>query len=315
MRSQIPMSTHNTIALIEWNIGGHHPSYLKAFITALTSLGHSLCILSHHQPNTLPANATWVQIPRITWIKKRRILGLGFTRLRYTLLIRSSLRLAESQFGARCTKVFFASIYESQAKVVASTAIRLGLPFSGLYVQAAAFHGNSNTKRRHKIQRVLDHEHLDAIYLLDPTVHAAVQLACRKHISVLPEVVCTDLPNSQDFAKNIGLIPPKKPIIGVFGHLTPGKGIVQLVEFARNNPNLEATFLFAGSCDWDEFTPVEAQIFRTTCQNDPRFLLHPHRVQDEADYNLLVSLCDVIWAVYRDFPHSSNTLAKPEIRS
>jgi hypothetical protein len=304
------MKPEHATALIEWNVGGHHPTYLQAFTEAFAATGRPLCILSHHEPSDIPQGAVWVQIPRITWIKEHRWLGLGGTRLRYARLIRNALRKAESELGSKCSKVFFSSLYEAQAKVLASTASAIALPFAGLYVQATAFHGNSNSKKLRKIQRLLEHKHLDTIFLLDPTVRNAVQLACNKPTIVLPEVTCTTLPDSTKFAESLGLLPKCRPILGLFGHLTPGKGIVQLVEFSRSHPDLDVTFLLAGSCNWDEFTPAEADILRSACSSDPRFILHPHRIPDEADYNLLFSLCDVIWAVYRDFPHSSNTLAK-----
>lgn len=304
------MSETPTIALIEWNIGGHHPTYLQHFLDALAADGRPVCVLSHVRPTALPSHACWIEIPSIRWIKQHRWRWLGASRFVYAFRILAALRRAEANLGCRCTKVFFASLYESQAKVVATTASRLALPFAGLYVQASAFHANANRRKRRKLDQWLRHPRLDEIFLLDPSVRAAVEHASQRPTTVLPEVTDTSLPTNNALAHTLGLLPKHRPILGLFGHLNPGKGIPQLIDFARRHPTLEVTFLLAGSCNWDEFSATDAESLQFICRNDPRFILHPHRINAEADYNLLISLCDVIWAVYRHFPHSSNTLAK-----
>ena len=46
------------------------------------------------------------------------------------------------------------------------------------------------------------------------------------------------------------------------------------------------------------------------CKGEERYIFYPERFPNEASYNALILACDVLWAVYRENPHSSNTLTK-----
>jgi len=51
-------------------------------------------------------------------------------------------------------------------------------------------------------------------------------------------------------------------------------------------------------------------MIKRAVSEDKRIIFHPERIPEETSYNALVQACDVLWAVYRNSPHSSNTLSK-----
>jgi hypothetical protein len=84
-----------------------------------------------------------------------------------------------------------------------------------------------------------------------------------------------------------------------------------MIAFALSVPELDVTFLLAGSCRWEEFPREEEEMIKKAMSEDSRILFYPERIPEEASYNALVQACDALWAVYRDSPHSSNTLRRP----
>jgi glycosyltransferase involved in cell wall biosynthesis len=238
-------------------------------------------------------------MPIARWLFARRLLKV--------------LRQAERSFGVSCSRVFFGCFHENQSKIITRAISTLRLPASGLYVQAGIFHSEkylTRCKLTRKVERLFKHELLKKIFMLDEEKMNVVANFSGKPVQYLPDITDCSVDDSDPLPRQLGLEPKIRPIIGLLGHLRPSKGIRELISFARSTPDLDVSFLLAGSCRWEEFETEDVKYIKQAIQEDSRIVFHPERIPTETSYNALVRACDVLWAVYRDCPHSSNTIAK-----
>lgn len=313
-----PNPAPEPVAIIDWNTTGHHPTYLREYLAAFADGGIPVVVLSPEPPalDPLPPGVVWREIPTIAWIKKRRLYTTRFARWLYARLIARIMRDAAATLGAPCGSAFFGCFHEGESKLAAQILSAFGLRSAGLYVQAKIFHSGDHhkmTDRAQKVATVLRHKKMDTVFMLDETMTDEVAAFSGKPVVLLPDITDDRLDTSDPLAATLGLVPKLRPVLGLLGHLRPSKGIVEMLAFARSVPDLDVTFLLAGSCRWAEFTPEDEAFIKRACAEDARIILHPNRIPAETSYNALVRACDVLWAVYRDCPHSSNTLTKAAV--
>lgn len=288
--------------------------YLREYVTAFMEKGLPVLVLSPEPPEVDPAPCVfWRRIPTVGWMKKRRFFGMPFARWLFARHVASAVREAEASEGIRCKRIFFGCFHEHQSKLSYRLMSTMGIAAAGLYVQAVMFHSGKhlkNCKARHRVEALLKHPLLDTIFMLDEAMMETVASYSGKKVVLLPDSTDCSTGDHDDLLGKLGLLPKSRPVLGLLGHLRPSKGVAEMLSFARSVPELEATFLVAGSCRWIEFKPEEEEFIKRAIAEDPRIVFHPERISGETSYNALVKACDVLWAVYRDSPHSSNTLAK-----
>lgn len=308
------MSEDATI-IIDWNTSGHHPMYLREYTLAFAERDLPAVVLSPEPPalDPLPKCVIWRKIPTVQWMKQRQFFGMPYARWLFARHVRAIIREVEASAGVRCRRVFFGCFHENQSKLPTRIVSTLGLPSAGLYVQAAMFHSGKHLqhcKLRHKVEKLLKQPLLDTIFMLDEAMMDAVGAYSGKRVILLPDISDCSTRENDPLPEKLGLVPKTRPVLGLLGHLRPSKGVTEMITFARSVPDLDATFLLAGSCRWAEFPPEEEEMIKRAVAEDPRIIFHPERIPEETSYNALVRACDVLWAFYRDSPHSSNTLAK-----
>jgi glycosyltransferase involved in cell wall biosynthesis len=301
--------------VIDWNTSGHHPMYLREYALAFAEKGLKVLVLSPDPPALVPMPdcVIWRETPTIQWMKQRQFFGMPFARWLFARQIATVVRLAESSHNIRCSRIFFGCFHENQSKLSTRIISTLGLPSAGLYVQASLFHTGKHLlqcKVRHKVEELLKQPLLDTIFMLDEAMMETVGSYSGKKVVLLPDITDCSTAEYDPLLEKLGLVPKTRPVLGLLGHLRPSKGVAEMIAFARSVPDLDVTFLLAGSCRWDEFPPEEEEMIKRAVAEDSRILFHPERIPKETSYNALVQACDVLWAVYRDNPHSSNTLAK-----
>ena len=86
-----------------------------------------------------------------------------------------------------------------------------------------------------------------------------------------------------------------------------------MAELALRPDARDLAFLFAGGVIWPVFNAEQRALFVRAVSEGPAVIYHGERVPDERAYNSLVQACDVLFAAYVDFPHSSNTLTKAAV--
>jgi hypothetical protein len=97
------------------------------------------------------------------------------------------------------------------------------------------------------------------------------------------------------------------------GHLRPNKGIINLAKVALNPAMGGIAFAFAGEIPWGMFDPADRESMERAIACAPSAIFHLARIPHEVEYNAIVCASDVIFAAYRNFPHSSGTLTKAAV--
>jgi len=102
-----------------------------------------------------------------------------------------------------------------------------------------------------------------------------------------------------------------RKIIGLLGGLSRRKGLLTLMEIARQPIAMNYYFVFAGRLVEQTFSQRELvevrKFFDAPASN---CFVYADKIERDAQFNSLVNVCDVIFAMYQDFPHSSNLVTK-----
>lgn len=308
------------VVVVDWNIGGHHELYLRAFTAGLRELGHLVVALCR-EPAQLEGDEAAAgaaplvarAIPGLDWVKARRWFTRDVAERLFARRLAAILAEAESESGLRCTHVFIACIYERHARLVRHVVTRLGRNWSGLYLQAGVFHagaGRPAGKNAAEVVRLLRQPGLDRLLMLDDGMAPRVAEVAGRPVVLVPDFADATTRDREPFLARLGLDRAGRPVVGLLGHLRPTKGVALLARLAVEHPEIEARFLFAGALERTAFSKEELGWIDRARAMSGRVFFHEGRVPDEAAYNALVRASDVLWAVYPNIPHSSNTLTK-----
>ena len=257
-------SRHAPVAIIDWNAGGHHLTYLREYVLAFAERDIPTVVMSPHPPaiDPFPPSAVWMEIPTISWIRERKSTGTAIARWRYARHLAAVMREAEKSLGSRCARALLGCLYENQAKIASRVITTLGLPCAGLYLQAGVFHSGEHLgdgKLARNTRNVLRHGLLERVFMLDGEMADTVSNLSGKPVVLLPDVTDCSIVDDHPLPAQLGIPVGKRPVIGLLGHLRPSKGVTDLIVFARSEPALDTCFLLAGSCDWNDFSADEKQ--------------------------------------------------------
>lgn len=141
-------------------------------------------------------------------------------------------------------------------------------------------------------------------------------LGLDKKILMFPDITNDEAPDRDDaLVQQIQAEAAGRKVIGLFGELSKRKGLIaycQLVQaVAQTRPDW--FFVIAGPLDQkstyssEELAELQILLRDLAC---PNLLVALGRITDGKKFNGLMNACDVIYAVYPNFPHSSNMLTK-----
>jgi len=104
-----------------------------------------------------------------------------------------------------------------------------------------------------------------------------------------------------------------RTIVLQVGSLTPHKGIMQLIEVIRRADPNRFFFAIVGELFWDSFGSHEPELRRFVQNSPENCLVQLGYIEDERELNSIIAAADILFAIYRDFRQSSNTLTKAAI--
>ncbi len=312
------------LALIEWNQGGHHDTYLRIFTATLLRQGHQLLVLCREPEELLDAlskefseadlgRVRLALVPDPEWIRKRRRWPLGLAFRAYAGNIVKEVRKTEKLWGGGA-EIYFACLYEHQVRVLHSVirAMR-GRKWSGLYLHPHAFHHPHKSipgvKRKWPISRIWPLPGLRGLLMLDERIASAVAKVVGRPVMALPDIADASVGGDDAFAASLRKFAAGRPIVGVMGHLLPSKGVDVLARCALADETDEVVYAFAGEVHWSMFPEEDQRLLRLIASSS-NVWIQDGRILDEGTYNAVFQSCDLIFAAYHDFPHSSNTLTK-----
>jgi glycosyltransferase involved in cell wall biosynthesis len=136
----------------------------------------------------------------------------------------------------------------------------------------------------------------------------------RLAFATFPDVTDVDvLPEPSRLAKKLIVKAAGRTIVLQLGSISPHKGILELVEAIKLANPKEFFFAIIGEVFWDAFG-ADAQKLRAFFDSPPEnCLAHAGYLNDERELNFIIRIADILYAVYRDFYGSSNTLTKASV--
>lgn len=101
-----------------------------------------------------------------------------------------------------------------------------------------------------------------------------------------------------------------KTIVSLLGVLAPRKGILPFLQLPERFAERHF-FVLAGPVAWASYSAEEATALKRFLDAPPaNVMLHLQSIKDGAQFNAFIEASDVLYAVYRQFPHASNLVVK-----
>ena len=317
------------IALIEDSWTGHRPTYLKLFNKILLELGHQVFTFC---PETQELD-NWIQEHcqpqpgqyQIFEFRKPSSSRFPLQQLHSILNAVNLWRDAKLVLDHAFQKpekipdlVFFCVLDGYLATGLTHYLINRIFPYqwSGLYLPPR--HMRLKPRLWYLLpgfvqpHAILYSSHCRAVALLDEGITDQFQdRLCGKTVINFPD--CIDA-SEADFSfpliQQIQEQAQGRKIVGLLGSQSKRKSIFTLVEVAQKMKLEPFFFLFAGNLYPKTFTQKEhSQLLKIISLNIENCFFH-WQVVPEPRFNALVSICDILFAAYENFPHSSNMLNK-----
>lgn len=324
-------STPLTIALVDGFDSGHHLTYVRLFTRSLLAQGHRVMAL-------LPDPAaleTWVaeelgshrdqlalhpfrhaRAPSPFW--RLRTLWSPLAAWHHAA---RSVAAVERSSGWRADLVFFCWLDDYIVGV--SPLCRFALPtlfrrpWSGLFfhpwhLRAPAaedvtpYAVSTGILRARNCRRVA---------VLDEGVTDQLQRRIDKPVICFPDLTDERLPEQEsERVRQLRAAVRGRKVIGLFGELSRRKGVAPFLKAAALARDRDWVFLLAGAlgeAQLRSYFPDEREFVESALQGDGRnVIVLRERIEDEREFNAVIAQCDVLFAAYETFGHSSNMVAK-----
>jgi hypothetical protein len=149
--------------------------------------------------------------------------------------------------------------------------------------------------------------------LLDEDVCKRFQQEMPKRIfEFLPDITETTLPKQRSpLANEILALAAGRKIVFMGGSIGKQKNLARWYALIEMCNQEQWFFIQMGRINKNNLTPEDQIALANVQKNLPENLfIYPEYVKDEREFNEIISISDVIFAVYRDFARSSNMLSK-----
>jgi glycosyltransferase involved in cell wall biosynthesis len=321
-----------TIAIIDWNWGGHHPVYFTHFAAALAESGaevipfcadpkeftNRLTKLSLH--STVLSHIASAEKAISPWSSSFRPARWRrhYDTYRFFQALGKQLDAWEQLHNRQIDLAFFACIYDIQFEFFRFAERSFGYCWAGLYLHARSFRlpGSliPHTGRMPCPEKIFSSSTLRAVAVLDEgAVKPMQKITNGKPVLVFPDFTEDSLPantNEKGLIQKIHTFASGRPIISLIGHLHWTKGLTVFTEAARH-PSLNDCFFFlGGELSWADTAKSIQLDLQHAWETAPNILTHFQRITSESTLNSIIDGSDIISASYISFPNSSNILTK-----
>lgn len=316
-----------TVALVDWQSVGHHQTYLGLITKAFLAQGHHVIACSpkpeallafvHENLPQAEANLTLEPLTErhdnaaVIQPFREELTRKGARRWQETLEVLNRVR---TRTGLVPDFVFFPKVDAwLQGMWTAATAERFPYPWSGIYFHPLHFRRRLTYMplRRGWLEpdAVLRTSMCRTMTALDEVIAVKLQQKINKPVFHFPDFTDESSPDmSLPTVQKIQQMAKGRKIIGLLGALEDRKGIFTLLDAAKQASDQPYFFLFAGQTVMGE---TETKKFAASIEAaGENCYLQLGRIADEKEFNSLVNLCDVVFAVYKSYPFSSNLMTK-----
>lgn len=326
----------NHIVVVDGLWGGHHPTYVKTFAKLLLGAGYHVSVLCP-APDDVTSEFSQTSFIEEGSLKVHRfvdrelkLLGYIPKRLRNPFLPLVRWWRISRKVKALCSSyrspdlVFFAWLdsYLSGYLPVALIDRMFPLPWSGLYFHPGHLRALGENGKPQKGWFALPETFLakskwaSSVAVLDSGVLDVLRVELPgKLVGALPDFTDETPPSEHSvLVEEIKAKAKGRKVIGLMGGLARRKGLLTLIRIVRQAVERDWFFVFAGVLLEQTFSKdelAEVRAFFMTEREDCFFYLN--RIPNDAQFNAVVNLCDVIFAMYENFLHSSNLITKTAI--
>lgn len=322
------------IVIVDWSWVGHHPIYVKAILKILLEAGYQVSVLcpdpeeitSWVNQNKLPEagrfKAHYFADPELIWLWNILPAKLGYvlSPLMRWFHVSMSMRKINASSN-KPNLVFFAWLDSYLTGYLPGRLIDWLFPYvwTGLYFHPKHLRVSRGDKKFRK-GRFAPPENfmaksrwVSSIAVLDAGIASALRSGMQgKRVVVFPDFT-DELPPANDFHLTEEILAKAKgrKIIGLLGSLELRKGLMTLLRMAQQPAARDWYFIFAGELAEQTFSGHELKEIKSFF-DVPRdnCLAFFQRIPEDSQFNALVNVCDVIFAAYQRFYHSSNIVTK-----
>ena len=315
-----------TIALVDFTLGGHHAGWLLHFAETLLRLGHRVvCIcpdrdwaageMRARTPEVSDAFSSLglhdAAFPRVP-LRRARVFAETLARWRRVAAI-----IADQMAGPP-DLVCFAMLDNLLVGGLTPSLLDAIFPYrwTGVYFHPRAERLQAQRSRSPRFLRndyCVRTTNCKAIAILDEGIAAQLQQA----IAPTPVLVFPDFivptPGSAEtpaWIRELRQRAGKRTLVGCLGALNQRKGVFTLLRIAKEMDSSDFFFVFAGHFLRDDLDAEQRLLWDATVANPPEnCTFHLEKISD-VEFDSLAASCEVIYAAYRRFPHSSNLLGK-----
>jgi len=148
---------------------------------------------------------------------------------------------------------------------------------------------------------------------LDESIYERYRtLMPHKHFAFLPDITETALPKqSSRLAIDIKRIAKDRKIVFMGGSIGKQKNLAAWYKIISMLDQSKWYFVQIGRINKNNLTVEDEKALNSTISNCPENLyIYPEYLNDERYFNEIISISDIVFAVYRDFFRSSNMISK-----
>jgi glycosyltransferase involved in cell wall biosynthesis len=325
------MSFSKNIFLVDPNQGGHHLTYLRLYSKTLLELGYKVVTLSP-EPEMV---RQWIKdncshysgnFYAFAFFEPNMSSAKGLPQplrvLRRWQHVKKTLDIVSSKLEMPVDLVILGWLDNYFSYYLPSLLIDLVFDYrwSGLYFFPAHVKHKNSKKSTKKLflKKFLNHFSLVnsrlclGIGVLDCSIAEYVQRKAKKTVLVFPDL-------TDEVTPDLGFPPVKevlsrangRTIVGLVGSLSKRKGLMTLLEVAKQSESKKFFFLFAGQLSESTLNGEEKLKLWNTVDSQPgNCFFYLDRIPEEDQFNALIHTCDILFAAYENFPYSSNLLTK-----
>jgi len=320
-----------TIALVDGFDDGHHLTHLRNYARALLQMGHRVIeLLPDPEPvrkwigETCPEHADSIRFyryehPRVqspSW-RLRNV----YEPLALWKSVGKTIHHAAASTGFHPDLVFFCWLDDyivGASRLVPSLLKHVfPYPWSGMFFHPWHLRINDGPTRHESVaaERMLRIKACPVVSVLDHGVAERLSDNVRKAVVPFPDeseedVAGHEVPQATRIHERAG----GASVIGLLGNLSKRKGVMSFLDAAERTRDRDWLYVLAGPYGDSQRQTFDADELERLQQavdgNLPNVLFLGGRIDDETEFNVVVNACDVLYAVYELFAHSSGIITK-----
>jgi glycosyltransferase involved in cell wall biosynthesis len=310
------------IVLFDFNIEGHHFTYVNLISQALHENGYDIVVMTpcYDLNKYVLNNKDRTLISPIKNIPPLPEKWNFFTTRSYVINLwkYTANELNSINIDIQKDIVFFPSIDEYISAYIPLFIIEnlFKYRWTGLYVKTRYI----RTKQSYTVLRkgilninyLLNLNNYKNIAVLDPGIITELtNKYTSKKFTFLPDIISEASPDTlfEEYQEIINLADGRK-IILLIGAIDKRKGLLNLLNSSKLLDEKKYFFLIAGKIYYDTFSTKEQSDLETLKKDIRNSFFYEQKIETEAHINALITLSDIVFAAYIDFPYSSNMIGK-----